>query len=232
MILATIFLKLHFDGCWPTWHTPSLLVVVFCTDKIQGGQYRVFQFQGGLVNYKSHGNLSWFRSLLEGNSTTSNSLILKMNKCYKGWAGSTKSSRGDGGNRARTPCLKGRGPFVGHAVAGLNYTASGAIDWGGQFIEAGQGFPSNLLGSRALRWMMSEMVLGDVASRRRLYLVVKPFHVGINMDGLACSLQCPMICSRQTRGHGFLSGIALSRCTTVGGGAFPGDLKPSGLAIW
>jgi hypothetical protein len=35
------------------------------------------------------------------------------------------------------------------------------------------------------------------------------------VDGLACSLHCPMICSRQ-------------RC----GGAFPRDAKPRGLDIW
>jgi hypothetical protein len=36
------------------------------------------------VNYKAHNDLSWFRSLLGGNSPTSSGLILKMNKCYKG----------------------------------------------------------------------------------------------------------------------------------------------------
>jgi hypothetical protein len=64
--------------------------------------------------------------------------------------------------------------------------ASGAPDSAGQFVEAGQGFPGILLGSRALRWMMPEIVLGDVASWRRLYLAVKPSHVGVYVDGLAC----------------------------------------------
>jgi hypothetical protein len=50
----------------------------------QGGQDRVFQFQGGLVNYKAHGDLSWFKPLLGGNSPTSSGLILKMNMYYKG----------------------------------------------------------------------------------------------------------------------------------------------------
>jgi hypothetical protein len=44
----------------------------------------VFQFQDGLVNYKAHGDLSWFKPLLGGNSPMSSSLILKMNRCYKG----------------------------------------------------------------------------------------------------------------------------------------------------
>jgi hypothetical protein len=34
------------------------------------------------VNYKTHYDLSWFRPLLEGNSPTSNDLILKMNRGY------------------------------------------------------------------------------------------------------------------------------------------------------
>jgi hypothetical protein len=59
-------------------------VDVFCTDKIQGGQDRAFQFLGGLVNVVAHKDLSWFRPLLDGNSPMSSSLILKMNKCYKG----------------------------------------------------------------------------------------------------------------------------------------------------
>jgi hypothetical protein len=35
-------------------------------------------------NYKAHGDLSWFRPLLRGNSPTSSGLILNMNRCYKG----------------------------------------------------------------------------------------------------------------------------------------------------
>jgi hypothetical protein len=33
-------------------------VSVFCTDKIQGGQDRVFLFRGGLANHKAHYGLS------------------------------------------------------------------------------------------------------------------------------------------------------------------------------
>jgi hypothetical protein len=36
------------------------------------------------VNYKAYDDLSWFKSLLGGNSPMSSSLILKMNMCYKG----------------------------------------------------------------------------------------------------------------------------------------------------
>jgi hypothetical protein len=50
----------------------------------QGGQDRMFLFQGGLANYKAHGGLSWFGPLLGGNSPMSSGLILKMNMCYKG----------------------------------------------------------------------------------------------------------------------------------------------------
>jgi hypothetical protein len=36
------------------------------------------------VNYKAHGDLSWFRPLLRGNNHTSCGLILKMNMCCNG----------------------------------------------------------------------------------------------------------------------------------------------------
>jgi hypothetical protein len=36
-------------------------VGVFCTSKIQGRQDHAFQFQDGLANYKTHGDLSWIR---------------------------------------------------------------------------------------------------------------------------------------------------------------------------
>jgi hypothetical protein len=36
------------------------------------------------VNYKAQYGLSWFKPLLEGNSPTSSSLILKMNSGYNG----------------------------------------------------------------------------------------------------------------------------------------------------
>jgi hypothetical protein len=35
------------------------------------------------MNYEAHYDLSWFRPLLGGNSPTSSSLILKMNRYYK-----------------------------------------------------------------------------------------------------------------------------------------------------
>jgi hypothetical protein len=54
--------------------------------------------------------------------------------------------------------------------------ATGAPDSRGQFIEAGQGFLGILLGSRALRWIIPKMVLGDVALQHQLYLAAKPSH--------------------------------------------------------
>jgi hypothetical protein len=56
----------------------------FCTGKIQGGQDRAFLFRDGLVNYKAHYDLSWFRPILGGNSHTSSGLILKINSGYNG----------------------------------------------------------------------------------------------------------------------------------------------------
>jgi hypothetical protein len=55
--------------------------------------------------------------------------------------------------------------------------------------------------------------------------------VRVNVDGLACPLHCPTICSRQTREHGFLLGAALSHHAAVGGGAFLGVAKLPGLVI-
>jgi hypothetical protein len=60
------------------------LSVFFCTCKIQGDQDRAFLFRGGLMNYKAHYGLSWFRPLLGGISPTSNGLILKMKNGYNG----------------------------------------------------------------------------------------------------------------------------------------------------
>jgi hypothetical protein len=48
------------------------------------------------VNFKSHGNLSWFRPLLGGNRPTSSGLILNMNMCYKGFVESSRSLHGEG----------------------------------------------------------------------------------------------------------------------------------------
>jgi hypothetical protein len=51
----------------------------------QDGQDRAFQLWGGLMNYKAHGDLSWFNPLLGSNSPTSSCLILlKINNCCKG----------------------------------------------------------------------------------------------------------------------------------------------------
>jgi hypothetical protein len=79
--------------------------------------------------------------------------------------------------------------------------------------------------------MVPGMILGDVGSWHRLYLVVKPSHVGVDVDGLANPLHHPTTCSHQMRGQGFLPCAALSHRTAVGGGTFPGDTRPSGLDI-
>jgi hypothetical protein len=42
------------------------------------------------------------------------------------------------------------------------------------------------------------------------YLAAKPSHVGVDVDGLACPLHCPMTCSYQTRGQGLPSRVVLS----------------------
>jgi hypothetical protein len=59
--------------------------------------------------------------------------------------------------------------------------------------------------------MTLEKVLGVGAVKRWPYLVAKLFHMGVDVDGLACHLHHPMACNRQTGGHGFLLGAVLSR---------------------
>jgi hypothetical protein len=43
-----------------------------------------------------------------------------------------------------------------------------------------------------------------------LYLAAKSTHMGVDVDGLACPLHCPMACDRQMKGQGLLSGVVLS----------------------
>jgi hypothetical protein len=69
---------------------------------------------------------------------------------------------------------------------------------------------------------MPELVLGDVAAWRRLYLAAKPSDVGVYVDGLSYPLHRPTACSHQTRGQSFLSVVALSHHAAVGGGTFLG----------
>jgi hypothetical protein len=42
-----------------------------------------------------------------------------------------------------------------------------------------------------------------------LYLVVKPSHKVADVNGLACSLHCPMVYNCQRGGQSFLTGSAL-----------------------
>jgi hypothetical protein len=64
-----------------------------------------------------------------------------------------------------------------------------------------------------------------------LYLAAKPSHVGVDVDGLACLLHHPMVYDCQTMGQRFLTGAAPSCHAAAGGGAFPGDAKPTRLDI-
>jgi hypothetical protein len=41
-----------------------------------------------------------------------------------------------------------------------------------------------------------------------LYLTAKPTHMMVDVDGLACPLQRPMACDRQTMGQGLLLGVS------------------------
>jgi hypothetical protein len=67
---------------------------------------------------------------------------------------------------------------------------SGAQRLRKSFVEVGWGFLSVLLGFRALRWRVPEMVLGIDVPCDAL-LGAKPSHVGADVDGLAYSLHCP-----------------------------------------
>jgi hypothetical protein len=62
----------------------------------------------------------------------------------------------------------------------------------------------------ALRWTMPGTFLGDVSSQHLLYFAAKPFHVGVDADGVGCLLQCPTTYSYQMRGQDFLPGDVLS----------------------
>jgi hypothetical protein len=44
-------------------------------------------------------------------------------------------------------------------------------------------FPSFLLGSWALGWRVPETIIGVLSCLTMLYLVVKPSHVGADVDG-------------------------------------------------
>jgi hypothetical protein len=62
-----------------------------------------------------------------------------------------------------------------------------------------------------------------------LYLVAKPSHVGVDVDGLACSLHHPTACGWQTRGMCCLIGVVLSHPSAMGSGPFPGMRSPQ---VW
>jgi hypothetical protein len=53
-----------------------------------------------------------------------------------------------------------------------------------------------------------------------------PSHMGVNVDMLAYPLHRATVYNRQTKGHGLLSGAALSHHAAMGSGAFLVDAKP------
>jgi hypothetical protein len=59
-----------------------------------------------------------------------------------------------------------------------------------------------------------------------LYLIVKPSHMGADVDGLACSLHRPTAGGWQTRGLCCLRGVVLSHHWAVGSGPFLGVRRP------
>jgi hypothetical protein len=103
IIFLTIYIFKHFLLYVP--------VSVFCTGKIYGGQDRAFLFWGGLVNYKTHYSLSWFRPILEGNNPTSSGLILKMNNDYNWVSRELKKFAKWREKCSRASWLKCRGAF-------------------------------------------------------------------------------------------------------------------------
>jgi hypothetical protein len=78
---------------------------------------------------------------------------------------------------------------------------------------------------------MLEKVLGDVSSWCWPYLVAKPSHTGVDVDGLAYLLYRPTTCSHQSRGYGFLSDAVWSHRAAAGGGTLPRDASLPGLDI-
>jgi hypothetical protein len=66
-----------------------------------------------------------------------------------------------------------------------------------------------------------------------LYLTGKPSHVGVDVDGLACSLHRPVTCSSQRGGLCCLIDVVQFHCSVVGGGPFQGCEAPrSGYLMW
>jgi hypothetical protein len=79
--------------------------------------------------------------------------------------------------------------------------------------------------------MTLEKVLGVGFVRHWLYLVVKPSHVGVDVDRLACpyTILWPAAVRREDKASRQTLSCLVA---AVGGGAFLGDVKPSGLDIW
>jgi hypothetical protein len=59
-----------------------------------------------------------------------------------------------------------------------------------------------------------------------IYLAAKPTDVGADVDGLAWSLHCPMMCNSHSGGLYCLTSIVLSHRSAVGGCPFLGVRSP------
>jgi hypothetical protein len=67
--------------------------------------------------------------------------------------------------------------------------------------------------------------------RTGIYLVAKPSHMRLDVEGLSCPLHRPTVCSHRRGGQSFLTGAIPFCHAAVGGAAFSGDAKPLGLDI-
>jgi hypothetical protein len=78
---------------------------------------------------------------------------------------------------------------------------------------------------------MPRLVLGDAVMLGFSWLLIKPSHVRVDVDGLALPLHRLTVYGHQTRGRSSLSDIAPSGCAAVGGGTFSRGVKPPSLDI-
>jgi hypothetical protein len=86
-------------------------------------------------------------------------------------------------------------------------------------------------------WLSARLLGVDVTGARDgswscLCLAAMPSHMGADVDGLACFLHCPTVCSWQTQVQCSLTGVAISHHVAVVGGAFSASEKPQGVDIY
>jgi hypothetical protein len=92
--------------------------------------------------------------------------------------------------------------------------------------------PDYLLGSRASLWRVPGTILEVATTFSFTFLVAKPFHVGSDVDGLACFLHHPTVCGWQRWVQCFLIGATPFYHATVVDGAFLRGAKPPWLDIY